>query len=45
MYVCIPYFRHTKAMIERLKAAGLGYHVAAEKTHEKLGKNKFEDMD
>ncbi|XP_072046322.1 E3 ubiquitin-protein ligase rnf213-alpha-like [Amphiura filiformis] len=34
---CNPYRRHTEAMIDRLKAAGLGYHVTAEDTQEKFG--------
>lgn len=30
--------RHSKQVIERLEKAGLGYHVSAEKTCDKLGK-------
>ncbi|XP_060108019.1 E3 ubiquitin-protein ligase RNF213-like [Heteronotia binoei] len=34
---CNPYRKHTEKMIERLESAGLGYHVKAEDTQEKLG--------
>ncbi|XP_035692571.1 E3 ubiquitin-protein ligase rnf213-alpha-like [Branchiostoma floridae] len=33
-----PYRRHTKAMIRRLEQAGLGYHIRAEQTEDKLGR-------
>ncbi|XP_019643756.1 PREDICTED: E3 ubiquitin-protein ligase rnf213-alpha-like [Branchiostoma belcheri] len=32
-----PYRRHTKTMIRRLEQAGLGYHIRAEQTEDKLG--------
>ena len=32
--------RHSDELIERLENAGLGYHVDADKTVDKLGKNK-----
>ena len=35
---CNPYRRHTKEMIRRLEEAGLGYHVQADKTVDKLGR-------
>ena len=35
---CNPYRRHTDEMIRRLEEAGLGYHVQAEKTEDKLGR-------
>lgn len=39
----IYYFtRHSKELIQRLEQAGLGYHVDAEKTTDKLG-NNFKD--
>ena len=31
-------FRHSDQLIERLENAGLGYHVDADKTVDKLGK-------
>ena len=34
---CNPYRKHTKEMIERLESAGLGYHVSADETEDKLG--------
>ncbi|XP_062496366.1 E3 ubiquitin-protein ligase RNF213-like isoform X4 [Pezoporus occidentalis] len=34
---CNPYRRHTKATIEKLEKAGLGYRVRSEDTPEKLG--------
>jgi len=34
---CNPYKRHTKATIEKLEKAGLGYRVRSEDTPEKLG--------
>ena len=34
---CNPYRKHTAEMIERLEAAGLGYHVKADETEDKLG--------
>ena len=30
-------FRHTKEMIKKLESAGLGYHVSADETEDKLG--------
>jgi hypothetical protein len=30
-------FRHTKEMIQKLESAGLGYHVSADETEDKLG--------
>ncbi|XP_071951998.1 E3 ubiquitin-protein ligase rnf213-alpha-like [Antedon mediterranea] len=35
---CNPYKRHTEEMIERLEAAGLGYHIKASKTTDRLGR-------
>nr|KAG5700588.1 hypothetical protein BaRGS_015384 [Batillaria attramentaria] len=35
---CNPYRRHTPEMIKRLESAGLGYHVDAEDTVDKLGR-------
>ncbi|XP_077862842.1 E3 ubiquitin-protein ligase rnf213-alpha-like [Saccoglossus kowalevskii] len=35
---CNPYRRHTRDMIERLEMAGLGYHIRAEKTDDRLGR-------
>ena len=29
--------RHTKEMIKKLESAGLGYHVSADETEDKLG--------
>ncbi|XP_078382607.1 E3 ubiquitin-protein ligase rnf213-alpha-like isoform X3 [Oculina patagonica] len=34
---CNPYRRHTDEMIQKLESAGLGYHVRADKTAERLG--------
>ncbi|XP_072501344.1 E3 ubiquitin-protein ligase RNF213 isoform X2 [Notamacropus eugenii] len=34
---CNPYRKHTEEMIRRLETAGLGYHVKADETVEKLG--------
>uniref|UniRef100_A0A8D2LRN9 RING-type E3 ubiquitin transferase n=1 Tax=Varanus komodoensis TaxID=61221 RepID=A0A8D2LRN9_VARKO len=34
---CNPYRKHTEKMIERLESSGLGYHVKAEETKDKLG--------
>ena len=34
---CNPYRKHTAEMIERLEAAGLGYHVKSNETEDKLG--------
>ena len=34
---CNPYRKHTKEMIERLESAGLGYHVSADETEDKIG--------
>lgn len=34
---CNPYRRHSKEMIVKLDTAGLGYHVSAEKTYDKIG--------
>ncbi|XP_052086034.1 E3 ubiquitin-protein ligase RNF213-like [Mytilus californianus] len=34
---CNPYRKHSKELIQRLEQAGLGYHVDAEKTTDKLG--------
>lgn len=31
------YSRHTKEMIQKLESAGLGYHVSADETEDKLG--------
>ncbi|XP_078574614.1 E3 ubiquitin-protein ligase rnf213-alpha-like [Branchiostoma floridae x Branchiostoma japonicum] len=33
-----PYRRHTETMIRRLEQAGLGYHIRAEQTDDKLGR-------
>ena len=30
-------FRHTREMIQKLESAGLGYHVSADETEDKLG--------
>jgi hypothetical protein len=35
--VSIICFRHTKEMIRKLESAGLGYHVSADETEDKLG--------
>ncbi|XP_070190023.1 E3 ubiquitin-protein ligase rnf213-alpha-like [Littorina saxatilis] len=35
---CNPYRKHSDELIERLENAGLGYHVDAEKTVDKLGR-------
>ncbi|KAK7107714.1 hypothetical protein V1264_015588 [Littorina saxatilis] len=35
---CNPYRKHSDDLIERLENAGLGYHVDAEKTVDKLGR-------
>ncbi|XP_070579262.1 E3 ubiquitin-protein ligase rnf213-alpha-like [Ptychodera flava] len=35
---CNPYRRHTTEMINRLEEAGLGYHIKAEETDDKLGR-------
>ncbi|XP_077980164.1 E3 ubiquitin-protein ligase rnf213-alpha-like [Glandiceps talaboti] len=35
---CNPYRRHTDDMIDRLEKAGLGYHIKAEETDDKLGR-------
>ncbi|KAK7465937.1 hypothetical protein BaRGS_00037515, partial [Batillaria attramentaria] len=35
---CNPYRKHSAEVIERLEKAGLGYHVSAEKTCDKLGR-------
>lgn len=32
------YFRHSEDLIKRLEQAGLGYHVSAKDTADKLGK-------
>ncbi|CAB4020838.1 Hypothetical predicted protein, partial [Paramuricea clavata] len=34
---CNPYRKHTKEMIQKLESAGLGYHVSADETEDKLG--------
>ena len=34
-------FRHTKEMIKKLESAGLGYHVSADETEDKLGRPKI----
>ena len=34
---CNPYRKHTAEMIERLEAAGLGYHVKSDKTEDTFG--------
>ncbi|WAR08837.1 RN213-like protein [Mya arenaria] len=34
---CNPYRKHSEDLIEKLEKAGLGYHVDAEKTTDKLG--------
>ena len=31
-------FRHTEEMIKKLESAGLGYHVRADETEERLGR-------
>jgi hypothetical protein len=33
-----PYREHSKEMIKKLESAGLGYHIQADKTLDKLGK-------
>ena len=33
-------FRHTTEMIKKLETAGLGYHVGAVDTYEKIGKGE-----
>ncbi|XP_070197743.1 E3 ubiquitin-protein ligase rnf213-alpha-like isoform X2 [Littorina saxatilis] len=35
---CNPYRKHKQAVIQRLEKAGLGYHISAEKTCDKLGR-------
>ncbi|XP_041354587.1 E3 ubiquitin-protein ligase rnf213-alpha-like [Gigantopelta aegis] len=35
---CNPYRKHSDELIQRLEKAGLGYHVDAEKTTDKLGR-------
>ncbi|XP_060084373.1 E3 ubiquitin-protein ligase rnf213-alpha-like [Ylistrum balloti] len=35
---CNPYRKHSEELIKRLEQAGLGYHVDAEKTTDKLGR-------
>ncbi|XP_062570766.1 E3 ubiquitin-protein ligase RNF213-like isoform X2 [Saccostrea cucullata] len=35
---CNPYRKHSQEMIERLERAGLGYHVNADETDDKLGR-------
>ncbi|XP_067056125.1 E3 ubiquitin-protein ligase rnf213-alpha-like isoform X2 [Acropora muricata] len=35
---CNPYRKHTEEMIYKLESAGLGYHVAAQQTRDKLGR-------
>ncbi|XP_077980160.1 E3 ubiquitin-protein ligase rnf213-alpha-like [Glandiceps talaboti] len=35
---CNPYRRHTLEMIDKLESAGLGYHIRAEETDDKLGR-------
>ena len=34
------FYRHTKEMIKKLESAGLGYHVSADDTEDKLGMMK-----
>ena len=34
------FYRHTKEMIQKLESAGLGYHVSADDTEDKLGMMK-----
>ncbi|XP_046860850.1 E3 ubiquitin-protein ligase rnf213-alpha-like [Xenia sp. Carnegie-2017] len=34
---CNPYRKHTDEMIKKLESAGLGYHVSADETEDKLG--------
>ncbi|XP_022797655.1 E3 ubiquitin-protein ligase rnf213-alpha-like isoform X3 [Stylophora pistillata] len=34
---CNPYRKHTKEMIHKLETAGLGYHITADETTERLG--------
>ncbi|XP_057290514.1 E3 ubiquitin-protein ligase rnf213-alpha-like isoform X3 [Hydractinia symbiolongicarpus] len=34
---CNPYRRHTEEMVAKLESAGLGYHVSAALTYEKIG--------
>ncbi|KAK3585576.1 hypothetical protein CHS0354_036763 [Potamilus streckersoni] len=35
---CNPYKKHSEALIKRLEQAGLGYHVDADKTTDRLGR-------
>ncbi|KAL3881514.1 hypothetical protein ACJMK2_027946, partial [Sinanodonta woodiana] len=35
---CNPYRKHSETMIKRLEQAGLGYHVDADKTRDRLGR-------
>ena len=37
MAACNPYRKHSEELIKRLEQAGLGYHVHADKTSDKLG--------
>ena len=34
-------FRHTESMISKLESAGLGYHVDAASTYEKIGESSY----
>ena len=34
---CVPCYRHTDKMIEKLESAGLGFYVKATETQQKLG--------
>ena len=40
LFIKLPlllYLRHTDEMIKKLESAGLGYHVSADETEDKLG--------
>jgi len=34
---CNPYRKHSEEMIQKLERAGLGYHIRASQTHDRLG--------
>ena len=38
--MCCSSFRHSEDLIQRLENAGLGYHVDADKTVDKLGNSR-----
>ena len=38
IFLLIFYFRHSEDLIRKLEQAGLGYHVDADKTTDRLGK-------